>query len=113
MSLTHVDSLKEYGTLVVAATSAGYIAANTITWTCPRLHIKSITVKETGGSKTVTLRIRTRVYPDGNQTTQNEGVILASGETTVYFDHWYYEIEIAVKDGSGHAAVEIDYGGRV
>jgi len=113
MSLTNVNSVYEYGTLVVAATGATYATANTVTWTSPRLNKRTITVKETGGVDSMTLRIRTRAYPDGNQTTQNEGIIAASGETTVYFDHWYYEIEIAVKDGSGNAAVEIDYGGRV
>jgi len=113
MALTHVDSIKEYGTLVVSATSASYNDDDTVTWTCPRLNKRTITVKETGGSYSVTLRVRTRAYPDGNQTVHNEGALAASGETTIYLDHWYYEVEIAVKDGSGHATVEIDYGGRV
>jgi len=114
MTIAHKDSVYEYGSLTVAATSAAYNAADTITWTCPYLNKRTITVIETGGVNSLTLRVRKKMFSGAtNWIVENEGTLAASGETTIDLNNYYYQIEIAVKDGSGHAAVEIGYGGRV
>lgn len=98
------------GTLAVAATTASYSTANTVDWATGALKQKSIIVSNTG-AESITLRLRARVYESGVWHTLQEGTLNASTSTIINLDHWYHEIDIAVKDGSGHSAVTIDYGG--
>jgi len=100
----------EYNTFSATDVSSNYVTANKIIWECPEFKNKTVTLKETGGDDSLTVRVRVRTSDDGVQTTLNTDTVLAGGETTLYFNNWYQEIEIAViSDGSGD--VSADYGG--
>lgn len=99
------------GTLAVAATTANYSTANTVDWATGALKRMSIIVSNTG-AESATLRIRARVYESGVWYTLQEGNLAAGTKTIINLAYWYHEIDIAVKDNSGHTAVTIDYGGE-
>ena len=101
----------EPGTLAVAATTANYSTANTVDWATGFYTEKSVIVSNTG-AESATLRVRARVYEDGLWKTLQEGTLNAGADVIIYLEQWYHEVDIAVKDGSGHTAITIDYGGR-
>lgn len=111
--LSYVIAASMYyeGTTVdVDATVTDYTSDNTITWDCRTLENKSVVVKNTG-SESAYLRIRGRTDDAGNWHTMQSGILEAGATTMINLGYWYYSIELAVKDDSGHTSLTLDYGG--